>query len=75
MFEHAKFRDLFVTETGEIVVYLRCYISNEYKHFVSNGKWEFSVDENGICDKNLYKLGENIVGPYIEESQEKFIYG
>lgn len=66
LLDNASFGDMFINENHERCVYLRMFISNGVKYYMSNGRFEFSVNEYGIVDKNLYPLASDIVSEWQE---------
>lgn len=71
IFENAYFGKLYKTRDGRKVVFLRTFVCNGYKHYVSTGELEYSVREDGKVDKNLYPYEEDIVSEWQEEINEE----
>lgn len=50
------------TTSGAKVIYIRPFIVNGSQHRVTNGEFEYAVDDQGKVDKNIYRLAEDVIG-------------
>lgn len=71
IFENAYFGKTYKTRDGRKAIYLRMFIYNGFHYLLSIGDREFTVNEQGKVDKNLYPCGVDIVSEWHEEMNEE----
>lgn len=71
IFENAYLGKAYKTRDCKKVIFLRTFVCNGYKHYVSTGELEYSVREDGKVDKNLFPYEEDIVSEWSEEINEE----
>lgn len=70
IFENTYFGKPYKTSDGKKAIYLRMFICNGYMYYFSTGDLEFSVNEYGKIDRNIYPFGEDIVSEWQEPIDE-----